>query len=203
MVRQKIRKGVEPNNELLSATAFIRFVPGRTDMPCSSQRSFPGLCALLACLAGCGGDNPAPGEAPSSAGPAASSTPAGIPELDPCALVSQAEIEKIIGSAVDQPEPSANSVAGVTFYSCRSDDVHVNVEAWSNAEDAKTSFEMGTEYPAIDDMGHPARNTQPLGDLDVLVGQYVLTIDLFTSTDRAAELAAAKEIARLAIPRLP
>lgn len=165
------------------------------------KTSLAGLCGILICLAGCGGD-----EAPTSetASPATDTAAARPAELDPCALVSQAEIEAIVGRAVATPEPSTTPAGtSLTYYSCSSHDVHINVESWGSAEDAKSSFEMGTPYPPLDGLGHPARNTQPIGDVDVLVDRFVLSVDLFLSADRDAELAAATEIARIAIERMP
>lgn len=172
-----------------------------------SIRPFIGLCGLLVCLSACGGgDDAANTHAAPAEGTAGTSTPgatAQVPEFEPCGLVTRGELEGIIGKPVKEPESSATPVANVTYYSCASDDIHINVEAWTSAEDAQSSFEIGTKYPEVEGMGHPAHNTQPVGDLDVLVGQYVLTIDLFTNMDKAAQLEAAKQIAAIAIERLP
>jgi hypothetical protein len=167
------------------------------------KKSFAGLCGILICLYGCGADEATTSET-ASPGPGAGAGTARPAELDPCALVSQAEIEEIVGRPVATPEPSTTPAgSSLTYYSCSSHDVHINVESWSNAGDAKSSFEMGTPYPPLDGLGHPARNTQPIGDVDVLVDRFVLSVDLFLGMDKAAELEAATEIARIAIGRMP
>ncbi len=176
----------------------------------ASPSSAPSAAVLLLiAIAGCGapegtdtgnaGNTPAPESAP----PAATEPAAEPPSLDPCSLVSQAEVEQILGISVASPAPSVEPVEGVTYFSCSSDDVHVSVQAWNTPTAASSMFEFGTEYPAVEGLGERARNTQPLGEIEVLVGRYVVSVDLFTSLDREAELQAATEIARLVLTRLP
>jgi hypothetical protein len=167
------------------------------------KKSFAGLFGILICLSGCGADEATTSET-ASPGPGAGAGTARAAELDPCALVSQAEIEEIVGRPVAAPEPSTTPAgSSLIYYGCSSHDVHINVESWSRADDARSSFEMGTPYPPLDGLGHPARNTQPIGDVDVLVDEFVLSVDLFLGMDKDAELAAATEIARIAIGRMP
>ena len=125
------------------------------------------------------------------------------PDIDPSALVTDAEIEQIIGYAITPREPSIDTTNGVTFLSCSSDDVHVNVEVWDLAADATEMFELGTEHPEIPGIGDRARNTQPLGEISILSGRYVLSVDLYGKLDGADELRAATEIARIVVGRLP
>ncbi len=153
-------------------------------------------------LSACGSGDDAETPTASAAQPPAAARE--VPQLEPCALVSQAEIEAIVGLPVAAMTPETSAPAsGLQYYGCRSDDVHINIEAWSTMENARASFEFGGDYPAIDDFGLPARTTQPLGELDVLAGQFVVTVDLFTNQDQAAQLEAAKQLARLIIERLP
>lgn len=171
-------------------------------MRCSTT-SFAVLLVAFG-LAACGGDDAAPASSTSAAQSAAPAATGEVPDIDPCALVSQAEIERIIGMPVAALAPESPTPAGsLTYFSCRSDDLHIDIEAWSNAQEARRSFEFGHQYPAVEGLGFPATNTQPLGDLYALAGQFVVSVDLFTNQDQAAQLEAAKQLARLVVDRLP
>lgn len=177
-------------------------------MPIKSQ-AFRSLTVVLLAMSvvACGEDTSAPGDGAEpgtdelQAEALARSTPV---DLDPCALVSQAEIERILGFTVDTPERSVTPAgSSLTYFSCSSDDVHVDVQVWDSADNAASSFATGTSYPSIDGIGDRAQNTQPLGDLDVLHGRYVVTVDIFSSLTQDEELEAAKKIAEIVLSRLP
>ncbi len=123
--------------------------------------------------------------------------------LKPCSLISQERIEGIVGTPVALPTPSSEPMGNVVFHSCSSDDVHINVQVFDAASSAASMFDFGTEYPPIEGIGDKARNTQPLGEIDVLVGRYVVEVSLFTSLSKENELQAATEIARIVIEALP
>lgn len=170
-------------------------------MRCLTMSS--GVLLVVVGLSACGGEDAAP---PGSAPEPGSTSPAGsgaVPTLDPCALVSQAEIEAIVGMPVAALTEASTPAGQLTYYGCRSDDVHIDIEAWSSAAEARQSYEFGQAYPAVEGLGLPARTTQPLGDLDVLAGRFVVSVNLFTNQDQGAQLEAAKQIARRVIDRLP
>jgi hypothetical protein len=137
----------------------------------------------------------------------ASGSPAGD-EIDVCALVTEEEVEAIIGMAAGpaQPEESAPP-----FFGCRyeeeglSQTVTIGLLAWNDADEAESSFDFGADqYPAVEGIGDRAYNSQPIDDLSVLAGRYELSVGLyFVSDDDEAELAMAIELAQLALDRLP
>lgn len=152
----------------------------------------------------CGNGDAPEDPAMSSQPPPAQAGSNEVPDLDPCGLVSRAEIEAVVGIPVaEMTQETPVTADGVKFYGCRSNDVHIGIEAWSNEEGARDSFRLGGDYPAIEDFGLPARTTQPLGEIDVLAGHFVVTVDMFTNQDQATQLEAAKQLARLVIERLP
>jgi hypothetical protein len=124
-------------------------------------------------------------------------------DIDPCALVTQPEIEQILGFSISGRQSSIEMTEGVTFYSCSSDDIHLDIEVWDDAANASMMFEFGLEYPEIGGVGDQARNTQPLGEIDVLLGRYVVSVDIYSNLDSSEEIRVATEIARIAVGRLP
>ncbi|MET0072433.1 MAG: hypothetical protein ABW096_20565 [Candidatus Thiodiazotropha sp.] len=124
-------------------------------------------------------------------------------EFDPCALISHAKLEEIIGAKVTAPAPTIDRVEGVSFLNCTSSEIHINIESWGSASQAIESYDFGTKMPSIGGLGDKARNTQPLGEVDVLYGRYVVSVDLFTGLDREVELEAATRIARALLENIP
>ncbi|MBT2971830.1 MAG: DUF3558 domain-containing protein [Candidatus Thiodiazotropha sp. (ex Ctena orbiculata)] len=124
-------------------------------------------------------------------------------EFDPCALITQAKMEEIIGVKVTAPTATIDRVEGVTFLNCTSNDIHINIESWEAESQAIESYDFGTKFPSIEGLGDKARNTQPLGEVDVLYGRYIVSVDLFTGLDRKAELEAATTIARTVLENIP
>ena len=152
-----------------------------------------------------------PASAPGATGTATSPASAGgadLGELDVCALVSQEEVESVIGmpaGAAQAEEPSP------PFFGCRFEDdaltqvVTVGVISWDDEETAESSFDFGAEdYPAVEGIGDRAYNAQPVNDITVLAGRYELSVGLyFISDDDEVELAMARDLAALALDRLP
>ena len=128
---------------------------------------------------------------------------AGPPIEDPCELISHAEIEEIVGLSIRAPEPSSEEMGAITYQSCSSEDVHIDLEVYGSESDAAEMYDFGTDGPTIGGLGDKARNTQPLGEVQALSGKYVVTVSLFSSLAKDAELAAATEIAKIVLDRLP
>jgi hypothetical protein len=131
-----------------------------------------------------------------------------VGEIDVCALLTKEEVEAVIGlpAGSAQPEESA-----APFFGCRYEEdglsqmVSIGVFAWGDAREAEASFEFGADqYPAVEGIGDRAYDSQPIDDVNVLVGRYELSVGLyFVSDDDEAELAMASELAALALDRLP
>lgn len=182
------------------------------------------LIAAAAFVLACGGDNGGPSPTPGAADatsatgtPLATSSPAppaGGEELDVCTLISKDEVEDILGQTVGDPVfasmGGAGAAAGLTGGDCRFEAtgvtpiVSVSLLAWSDEEDAESSFSLFTVAEEIEGIGDRAISTQPVGDIAVLKGHYELSVDLFfVNEDDAADLEMAREIAELVVSRLP
>ncbi|MBW9267321.1 MAG: hypothetical protein K1565_17480 [Candidatus Thiodiazotropha sp. (ex. Lucinisca nassula)] len=123
--------------------------------------------------------------------------------FDPCALISHANTEEIVGASVTAPSASVDRLGNVMYLNCSSDDIHINIESWGDASKAAASYEFSGNHPSIEGLGDKARNTQPLGEVDVLYGSYIISVDLFLGLSRKDELDAAQEIARVVLDNLP
>jgi hypothetical protein len=143
---------------------------------------------------------------------------AGDPEeIDVCGLITQDEVESVIGGPAGPPmfHPVDSAVVfgsvEIGGGDCRfeADDitpvVSITVLAWPDAETAETSFEFGLELDnEIDGLGDQAMSTQPIGDVTVLSGPYEVLFDLFfVNEDDAIELQMARDLAEIVMPRLP
>ena len=138
-----------------------------------------------------------------------SSTPAGA-EIDPCALVTKAEIEVAVGTAV--LDPKLERLANLA--SCSFNDpaapiitaVSVNVFVAASESDAREIFDLAKRNAAdvqeVDGLGDDAYWDDILGTLQVLQGTYELSIDV-TSSEGADQKRAAEDIAAKALSRLP
>lgn len=137
-------------------------------------------------------------------------------DLDVCTLISQEEVEAVIGEPAGTPEfvpadeafTAAMDLAGGDCVFRAEDitpEIGVTVLRWGDAATAEESFELGLQPESeLDGPGDRAASTQPIGDLAVLSGRYELLIDIyFVSEDAEAELGMATEIAELVVSRLP
>ncbi|MEW8692039.1 MAG: hypothetical protein AB2535_13185 [Candidatus Thiodiazotropha endolucinida] len=123
--------------------------------------------------------------------------------FDPCALISHTNMEEIVGTSVTAPSTSVDRLGNVMYLNCSSDDIHINIESWGDASKAAASYDFSDKHPSIEGLGDKARNTQPLGEVDVLYGSYIISVDLFLGLSRKDELDAAQEIARVVLDNLP
>jgi hypothetical protein len=196
--------------------------------------SFLALSGLVL-LAACGGNNEestatpagtraptatqAPAETPSAAAtesPAAEATQTATAapqasggEIDPCALLTKAEVEAAIDTSVTEPEPeqSANLVA------CNYNDpntpifhlVSVTVLIGGDAAEAKDLYDLAkgnaADAQTVSGIGDDAFWDSVLNGLEVLKGKYDIRIDV--SPDDLDELTAAKDLATKVVDRLP
>ena len=184
-------------------------------------------------LAACGGDDEE--STPSASGtqapvqtrtPAGTETPVGTPAagatqtpaataepsagaIDPCALLTKAEVEAAIGTSVTEPEPEevANLVA------CSYNDpetpifslVSVTVLIGGDANEAKDVYELAkgnaADAETVAGIGDDAFWDGILNGLEILKGKYDVRIDV--SPDGLDELTAAKDLAAKVVDRLP
>jgi hypothetical protein len=135
-------------------------------------------------------------------------------EFDVCTLVTQAEVEGILGQTVGAPTytsmGSAGAAAGLHGGDCRFEAtgitavVSIGVLAWSDEDDAESSFSLFDLDDEIEGLGDKAVSTQPVGDISVLQGRYELSVDLyFVNDDDETDLDMARQIAEIAVSRLP
>jgi len=189
--------------------------------------SFAALSGLIL-LAACGGDDEStatPGGTRTAAAtaaatgtraPAATASPratqaatataqASTGEIDPCALVTKAEAEAIVGESLGEPAVTITEMLAGCLYSAPDfDSVNVDVLTYDSEDDAKSLFQMAidiNDYPEIEGIGDRAYDSRPIGDITVLKGKYELSVDV--STGGEDDLEVAKGLAAKAVDRLP
>ena len=181
-------------------------------------------------LAACGGDGeeaatPAGTRAPAATETAAGAqTPAGTPlatrtatatpqpsgaAVDPCSLLTKAEVEAAIGTSVTEPEPEE----AANLVTCSYNDpetpifslVSVSVLIGEDADQASDVYELAKDNAAdaqtVGGLGNDAFWDSVLNGLEVLEGKYDVRIDV--SPDGGDELAIAKDLAAKVVDRLP
>ena len=145
--------------------------------------------------------------------PAAAATQAATPapqasggEIDPCALVTKAEAEAIVGESLGDPVVTNTQMLTSCIYSTPNfDSVGVDVLTYNNEDDAKSGFQLAIDinnYPKIDGIGDGAYDSRPIGDITVRKGKYELSVDVNTD-DAEADFQTAKDLAAKAVDRLP
>jgi hypothetical protein len=191
-----------------------------SNLPQRCRIAFPraALFAVLAVLitsslllfAACGDDSENGGE-PTADAPTSDEAPpdgTGPPaDFDVCALVTPEEAESALGGPVGEPERAEQSPIFVCGYDATDQlsSLVVTLISYDSPDDAQASLEYAietNEYPEIEGIGDGAYNGQPLADVTAISGGYELSIDVNTD-DAEADLAAAQELAKTAISRLP
>jgi len=126
-------------------------------------------------------------------------------EIDPCALVTKAEAEAIVGESLGEPAVTITKMLAGCLYSTPDfDSVNVDVLTSDSEDDAKSLFQMAidiNDYPEIEGIGDRAYDSRPIGDITVLKGKYELSIDVSTGGEDDFEVA--KDLAAKAVDRLP
>lgn len=124
-----------------------------------------------------------------------------------CDLWTIDEVEAAIGALSAPPEYDGSAPP---MYTCSytSQDVDLNVGAfvYPDEETAKELFQTAIDSGSatrIDGPGDEAQSNQPTGDVTVRSGRIELSIDLFSSLSLDQELEIAKDLAAMAVPRLP
>lgn len=144
-----------------------------------------------------------------SPAPTAQPSPAGA-EIDPCALVTKAEIEAAVGTAVLDPksERLAN-LASCSFHDPAAPIfslASVTVFAAASESDAREIFDLAkgnaADVQEVDGLGDDAYWDDILGTLQVLEGTYEISVDV-ASGEGADQRRAAEDIAARALSRLP
>lgn len=159
---------------------------------------------LLSLIAGCSDEQTSPvAQNQTSVTPPVNTQQPVQQAFDPCALISHTNMEEIVGTSVTTPSASVDRLGNVMYLNCSSDDIHINIESWGDASKAAASYDFSSKHPSIEGLGDKARNTQPLGEVDVLYGSYIISVDLFLGLNRKDELDAAQEIARVVLENLP
>jgi hypothetical protein len=216
-------------------TARIADNPGpsngrRVPLKALAAVSFLALSGVFL-LAGCGGNNeestatpertgtPAATSAatqPSAGTPAAAATQTATAapqasggEIDPCALLTKAEVEAAIGTSVTEPVPEVVP----SLVTCNYNDpetpifhlVSVTVLIGENANDASDAYELAkdnaAEAQSVGAIGNDAFWDDILNGLEVLQGKYDVRIDV--SPDGWDARAVAEELAPTVLDRLP
>jgi len=197
------------------------------------KRAFPFffVCLLggLLVIAACGGDNEESTPSTQASGtaaatgtrtatgtpaaqatqtPAATAGPSGA-AIDPCSLLTKAEVEAAIGASVTEPEPEA----AANLVACSYNDpetpifslVSVTVFIGGDANEASDVYELTKDNAAdaetVGGIGNDAFWDSVLNGLEVLEGKYDVRIDV--SPDGGDELAIAKDLAAKVVDRLP
>ena len=197
------------------------------------KRAFPFffVCLLggLLVIAACGGDNEESTPSTQASGtpaatgtrtatgtpaaqatqtPAATAGPSGA-AIDPCSLLTKAEVEAAIGTSV--LEPQREDIANLVTCSYNDPEapifriVSVSVLIGENADQASDVYELAKDNAAdaetVGGIGNDAFWDSVLNGLEVLEGKYDVRIDV--SPDGGDELAIAKDLAAKVVDRLP
>ena len=176
--------------------------------------------ALL--LSACGGGNTSTGDKTQPAAkaataattrtsptPTAQASPTGA-EIDPCALVTRAEVEAAVGATVLDPKPERlANLASCSFHDPAAPIfslASVNVFAAASESDAQEIFDLAkgnaADVQEVDGLGDDAYWDDILGTLQVLEGTYEISVDV-ASGEGADQRRAAEDIAARALSRLP
>jgi hypothetical protein len=184
-----------------------------------------GSTVLIAAVvfAACGGDDDDAGDAGGNETPAATEDNGGGSEtsaatddgasdagggeaIDACELVTQDEAEGALGASVGEGErQDIPPFYGCSYETDSVDQLTVSVVVFPSSDDAEAAYELVidmNDYPTIDGLGDRAYDTQPIGDVTVQKGKYELSVDILTE-DNEADFAAAKDLAKTALGRLP
>lgn len=185
--------------------------------------SLASAVALTACGGGGSGSNTPSAKSTSSApaSAATSSAPAASPAskstaaassggLDVCGMVTKADVEAAIGTSVLDPKPSHFP----NYDYCDFNDpaasglrlVTASVVTGSSASDAKDAFDLSKSNAnspqAVAGLGDDAFWDDTLGTLDIVKGQYEVSVDV-APLDNLDRVAAAKAVAAKVLANLP
>jgi hypothetical protein len=149
-----------------------------------------------------------------TASPAAEETATTAPqasggEIDPCALLTKAEVEAAIGASVTEPE--AEQVANLVACSYNDPEtpifslVSVTVFIGENADQASDVYELTKDNAAdaqsVGGIGNDAFWDSVLNGLEILEGKYDIRVDV--SPDGWDARAVAEDLAAKVVDRLP
>lgn len=152
----------------------------------------------------------ADGDAPGGSGASASDA---VELVDVCAMITQAEVESIVGQPVGPATPEDEedyTSFGIGGGGCRFEAegvtpvVTVSVLAWADEAEGESAFSLlEGQYDPVDGLGDSAYRTQPIDEISVLAGRYELSVGLyFVDEDDDAEFEMARRIAELVLPHL-
>ena len=178
--------------------------PGGTRTPAATAAA-TGTRTAAATAAATGTRAPAATASPRATQAATATAQASTGEIDPCALVTKAEAEAIVGESLGEPAVTITKMLAGCLYSTPDfDSVNVDVLTYDSEDDAKSLFQLAidiNDYPEIEGIGDRAYDSRPIGDITVLKGKYELSVGVSTGGEDDFEVA--KGLAAKAVDRLP
>jgi len=127
-------------------------------------------------------------------------------EIDPCALVTKAEAEAIVGESLDEPVVTITELLVGCLYSTPDfDSVNVDVLIYDDEDQAESGFQLAidiNDYPEVEGIGDRAYDSRPIGEITVLEGKYELSVGVSVEGGDA-DFETAKDVAAKAVDRLP
>jgi hypothetical protein len=179
--------------------------PGGTRTPAATATA-TGTLTAAATAAATGTRAPATQASPRATQAATATPQASTGEIDPCALVTKAEAEAIVGESLDEPLETITELLVSCLYSTPDfDSVNVDVLIYDSEDNAESGFQLAldiNDYPEVDGIGDRAYDSRPIGEITVLKGKYELSVDVSVEGGDA-DFETAKDVAAKAVDRLP
>ncbi len=126
--------------------------------------------------------------------------------INPCTLITKAEAEAAVGAQVGEPkEDSYPPLYGCRFEADVLKFVGISLIEFNDEQQAEEAFQWEIDlnhYEEVSGIGDRALKPE-IGDISVLKGKYEVTISMVNDSDKEACYEKAKELAALAISRLP
>lgn len=127
--------------------------------------------------------------------------------IDACELVTKEEVEAVLGSPVGEPvEEVVPPIYGCSYKTEELDGVSLVLVEYDDASQAEASFQMAIDinnYAEVSGIGERAYLAYPIFDINVLVGRYELSVDVFDSSEKEEQYEKARDLAEKALGRLP
>jgi hypothetical protein len=146
----------------------------------------------------------APTETQGAAPTATKSTGSGI---NACALVTKEEAEAAVGSPVGDPvEDDYPPQYGCKYSTSSLDQVSIDLIVYDDAQQANDAFQMEIDinsYEEVSGIGDRALRPSPIMDITVIKGKYEMSVDVLNDSDDEVQYEKAKELAIIALGRLP
>ncbi|MGE5223915.1 MAG: hypothetical protein ACM3PY_15865 [Omnitrophica WOR_2 bacterium] len=150
--------------------------------------------------------------------PEATRAPANPPEVTPtvkepaasninvCSLITKEEAEAALGSPVGDPvEQSYPPLYGCDYKTTNMNKVGISLVVYEDVQEAEAAFQMEIDlnhYEEVSGIGDRALRPEIL-NISVLKGKYELSIVVVNDSDDETRYEKAKELAEIALGRLP